>query len=298
VKSPGIHAIFGLNGQSFSKTYTDFLAGEANVSDIVYDLSDIFGFPEEQLQIVPSAIGLGDIATTLSGKRNYNLLRKAITSLVDSFNPDYIIIDTHPGINEDMLLNATLSDAMITVVRPDNQDYQGAGVSAELSRRLKVNTYLLLNKVHPSLDSAKLSKKLEEIFKLPVAGVLPFAEEIMLAESKFVFAHKYPNHAFSREIGHIARSVFGLRPKEPMQIMYDILKTIEEQGAVPGRNQIQPPAYLSDDDLKKYLQNLHRKKYIQEKTKDGSNHISVTKKGEEFLGSYNVMKDFIESFGI
>jgi MinD-like ATPase involved in chromosome partitioning or flagellar assembly len=38
--SPGVHAIFGLDQKTFSKTLTDYLAGDANIEDIVYDISE------------------------------------------------------------------------------------------------------------------------------------------------------------------------------------------------------------------------------------------------------------------
>ena len=65
----------------------------------------------------------------------------------------WAIIDTHPGVNEETLLSIAISDLLLLVMRPDNQDFQGTAVTAELARRLEVKQMLLLvNKVPPSMD--------------------------------------------------------------------------------------------------------------------------------------------------
>ena len=37
---------------------------------------------------------------------------------------DYLLIDTHPGVNEETLLSIAISDALLLILRPDIQDYQ------------------------------------------------------------------------------------------------------------------------------------------------------------------------------
>ena len=49
--SPGIHAIFGLNQNSFDKTLTDYLLGDADIEDILYDISSNLDLPDDTIRI-------------------------------------------------------------------------------------------------------------------------------------------------------------------------------------------------------------------------------------------------------
>ena len=44
---------------------------------------------------------------------------------------DYLLIDTHPGLNEETLLSITISDVLLLILRPDRQDFQGTAVTVE-----------------------------------------------------------------------------------------------------------------------------------------------------------------------
>ncbi len=206
-RSPGIHALFGLTPESLGSTFTDYLLGHARIEDTIKDVSEQLKMPNGTLSVIPSSIILGDIATNLSSRRNFNKMRRAIEYVVDSTDVDIILVDTHPGVNEDMLLTAALGDVVLSVIRPDNQDYQGAHVTAELMRKLGSNVHLVLNKVHRRQPPTALRRKIERSLELPVIGVLPFTEEIMFAESQYVFSQKHKSHPFSKKIAEIATSL-------------------------------------------------------------------------------------------
>ena len=58
------------------------------------------------------------------------------------------MVDTHPGLNEETLLSISISDLLAVILRPDQQDYQGTGVTVEVARRLSVpQMMLVVNKV-------------------------------------------------------------------------------------------------------------------------------------------------------
>ena len=56
ILSPGIHAIFGLDQGSFSKTLTDYLMGGGDIKDAVYDISENIELPINTLYLVPSSM--------------------------------------------------------------------------------------------------------------------------------------------------------------------------------------------------------------------------------------------------
>ena len=57
---------------------------------------------------------------------------------------DYLFIDTHPGLNEETLLSITISDVLVLILRPDQQDYQGTAVTIDVARKLEVPKLLLV----------------------------------------------------------------------------------------------------------------------------------------------------------
>ena len=126
------------------------------------------------------------------------MLNDGLRDLIERLKLDYLFIDTHPGVNEETLLSIAISDMLLLVMRPDNQDFQGTAVTAALARRLEVKRMMLLvNKVPPSMDRDALRKKVEELYKCDVGAVLPLNEEIVNVASGAIFTNRYPNHPFT-----------------------------------------------------------------------------------------------------
>ena len=217
IKSPGVHAIFGLHEDSLQCTFNDYLTGDCTAEEIVYDVSEQAKLKQGNLFLTPSSIEYGDIANTLISKYSYKLLKKAFDELIEKFKLDYLIVDTHPGINEETLLAAEMSDAFLIIVRPDNQDYQGAKVSTEIAKKLNINSYIILNKVHAKMNKKEIVKYVEDVFGFPVIGTIPFSEDVLLSESKHVFYKKKPRHPFSKEIKKIISEVLIRKPSKTLQ---------------------------------------------------------------------------------
>ena len=57
---------------------------------------------------------------------------------------DLLLLDTHPGLNEETLLSIAVSDAVVIVLRPDQQDYEGTSVTVRVARKLKVPQMMLV----------------------------------------------------------------------------------------------------------------------------------------------------------
>lgn len=57
------------------------------------------------------------------------LLNDGFQSLIEELNLDVLRIDTHPGLNEETLLSIAISDTLLIILRPDQQDYQGTSVT-------------------------------------------------------------------------------------------------------------------------------------------------------------------------
>jgi len=287
VNSPGVHAMFGLRPESFDGTFTDFLYGRISIEDATHDISEIFGLEAKQVLLIPSSLALNDIASHISAKHNNNLLRSAITTISEKFDVDYLLIDTHPGINEEMLLASALADVVISIVRPDNQDYQGVSVSLELAKRLKTKTFLLVNKVHKDINRVSLKNKIEKFYGYPVAGILPFSEDILLSESKYIFAHKRPTHPFSKEIARIGAKIFEMVHSSE-HVAFTLLKSIAEMGVDLNVKTLEEATGINSLKLKEQLRELLDKKFIRFEKMAGVKMMVLTTKGQKYVKLHKV----------
>ena len=145
-------------------------------------------------------------------KEGYDIgrLNEGFRQLINELKLDYLFIDTHPGVNEETLLSITISDLLLVVMRPDNQDFQGTAVTIELARRLNVRDLLLLvNKVPAGLETRVLKDHLTRTYQAEVGAVFPLNFEIVELASSGIFCLKHPFHPFSEQIHLVAKRVMG-----------------------------------------------------------------------------------------
>ena len=90
------------------------------------------------------------------------------------------MLDTHPGLNEETLLSLVISDALLIIMRPDRQDYEGTGITARVAKELGAAHQLLVNKAPESLDPAQIARTVEAAYGVPVVAVMPHSNELML----------------------------------------------------------------------------------------------------------------------
>ena len=110
-----------------------------------------------------------------------------------------LLIDTHPGLNEETLLSIAISDVLIIIMRPDQQDYQGTAVTLDIARKLGVaRIALLVNKIPQVFDLADVRARVERIYQIEVAGLLPHSDDMMALASAGVFSIKFPDHPISK----------------------------------------------------------------------------------------------------
>jgi septum site-determining protein MinD len=213
IQSPGIHVLFGYDENSLDRSLNDYLWGRLPIEDTAYDVSSILegkGTSKSAIYLVPSSVKASDIARILREGYDVNLLNDGFQDLIDKLDLDYLFIDTHPGLNEETLLSITISDVLLLVLRPDQQDYQGTAVTVDVARKLEVpELYIIVNKAPTVFDFNQLRQKVEDTYSTRVAGVLPHSDEMMILASSGVYALKFPNHEFTKVFEEIAERVMS-----------------------------------------------------------------------------------------
>jgi septum site-determining protein MinD len=209
IQSPGIHVLFGLNDAKVNRALNDYLYGRCAIEEAVYDVTPpLAAAGGGAIYLVPSSMNPREIARVLREGYNVNRLGEGFRDLVKSLKLDYLFIDTHPGLNEETLLAMALSDVILMVLRPDQQDLQGTAVAVDVARQLNVQKLMLVvNKALPGMDPEKLKTQLETLFRTPVAEVLPLTEDLMRLGSAGVFAFGFPDHAISAAYKRLALAV-------------------------------------------------------------------------------------------
>jgi MinD-like ATPase involved in chromosome partitioning or flagellar assembly len=210
IVSPGIHVLFGLEEDSAPYTLNDYLWGKCNIEDAAMDMTErIHGNTDGgKIYLVPSSMRTSDIARVLRESYDVGLLNDGYQRLIDKLNLDVLMIDTHPGLNEETLLSIAISDALAIIMRPDYQDYQGTAVTVEVARKLDVpHMALVINKTPQSVNPEQLRKHAEESFNCEVAAVLPHSDEMMSLASEGIFVLRYPNHPMTSLLQRVAASL-------------------------------------------------------------------------------------------
>ena len=198
IQSPGIHVLFGLGEAVTKYCLNDYLKSKCSIKETVYDVSERLSLPEGSISLIPSRLNAAAIVGMLKEGFDVQRLSTAVSELSTGLKLDVLFVDTHPGVEEDTLLSIALCDILVVILRPDEQDYLGTAVTFEIARRMEVpRTLLIANRVPPELDMDQLLAKLEETYKVPVIGVLPFSYGLMMAQSKQVYSFASPNDPFS-----------------------------------------------------------------------------------------------------
>ncbi len=214
IHSPGIHVIFGLLEQRVTLALNDYLWGRCSIKEASYDVTDSLGrlaagrSADARVFLIPSSIKTGEIARVLREGFDVRLLTDGFRQIVEELQLDFLLIDTHPGVNEETLLSMAVSDRLLLVLRPDHQDFQGTAVTVELARRLEVpDLHVIINKVPAGTDWERLRSDVETAYQAPVAAMLPLNEEVAQLASAGVFATRHPGHPFTTSLRQVVRNI-------------------------------------------------------------------------------------------
>jgi MinD-like ATPase involved in chromosome partitioning or flagellar assembly len=202
IQSPGIHVLFGLREDDIPHALNDYLWGKCSIEQAAMDVTprlkaDLKG----RIFLTPSSIKAGEIARVLREGYDVGLLNDGFHELINKLKLDVLVIDTHPGLNEETLLSIAISDVLVIVMRPDQQDYQGTGVTVAVARKLDVpRLKLIVNKVPACFDPEEVKAQVEQTYGCEVAAVLPHSDEMMILASAGIFVLRYPDHPITASL--------------------------------------------------------------------------------------------------
>jgi len=196
IQSPGIHVLFGIAGEEITHSLNDYLWQACDIAQAAHDVTSRLGADiKGQIFLIPSSIKAGAITRVLREGYDAQVLTRGLRELIEVLGLDVLLIDTHPGLGEETLLSIVISHTLAVILRPDEQDYEGTGITVQVARRLEVpDMVLIVNKVPPVFDTVAVKAQVEKAYDCPVIAVLPHSDELMALASGGVFVSRYPDH--------------------------------------------------------------------------------------------------------
>ncbi len=211
IQSPGIHVLFNLDESEMVHSLNDYLWGKCDIKEAAHDVTGRLGADiKGQVFLIPSSIKAGEIARVLREGYDVGLLNDGFRSVIKSLNLDFLMIDTHPGLNEETLLSIAISSALVVIMRPDQQDYQGTAVTIDVARKLDVPRILLVvNKIPQVFDFDEVRNRVEQIYNCEVAAMLPHSDDMMALASSGIFSLKYPDHPVTLGLKNVVAKILS-----------------------------------------------------------------------------------------
>lgn len=222
LQTGSMHCYFGLASASTRHTFNDYLLGLCDSSQAAYDVTPALlahraGKGSQaggRVLLVPASTHPRDLERILREGYNIELLTDGLQALAQHLHLDVLLIDTHPGINEEMLLSLlsiAIADMIVIVLRLDQQDYQGTGVTVDVARTLGVpRVALIVNQIASMIDLTEARQQVARTYGCEVLATLPYSEALAIVGSTSIFALRAPDHPVTYMLRQLAIALAGL----------------------------------------------------------------------------------------
>ncbi len=216
VYQPGQHALFNLDRREHEPTLNTFLDLGESLRSAVYELTiplrmavgASFPMPGE-LYLLPANQSIDAIQQMWDIGYDPERLQIAIQRLIEVLRVDFVLVDTHPGLNPNALLLANYGELLYLVGCIDEQCADSMEYVMYALQRLgdHPQTAMLFTRVPPSINPASLDTGVTKAFKLPVAGILPWDERIAMRHYNRPPVLDYPDSDWSRKVRALAGQI-------------------------------------------------------------------------------------------
>jgi PAS domain S-box-containing protein len=217
IQSPGLHLLLGHTVKKGDGTLDDYLLGNCDLDRLAVDVTARLG-PQVagRLFLVPASLNPGTMAQVLSQGYDAQRLTRSFHELGETLRLDTLLIDTHPGLNEEALLTMRAVHTLVVVLRPDAQDFEGTGVTVQVARQLEVPRVLLVVNQTPTADQFQAVRaRAQKTFDREVLAVIPQSTEFMAFDDDLPFVLRHPQHPISLALQHVALAMKG-RPVQDL----------------------------------------------------------------------------------
>ena len=213
LEGPGLHVIFGISDGEIRATINDVLQTQIPVTDAVLDLTPRLGIESGCLIFCPAGHRLEEILKMVDTGFNLSRFKAVLNNLASQYRLDYLLIDSHPGIEKDTIVSMAVCDVVVLLSRVDHQDMFGSGVMNEVASQLRKPVVLILNMIPSSVgekESKKIGEKIANLFNLQVLTALPFNSDVFENLSRGVFVLDHQKDPVTKRFTELAENMIGI----------------------------------------------------------------------------------------
>lgn len=170
------------------------------------NIQDTINEYEDNLHIIPGSL--------ISRKVSPFLLKEKLKSVKDNY--DYILLDSSPSLNEEILSTMIASDYLLVVTTPDIPTLSTTMRAIRIAKQKKTPIKgLILNKLKNKKFELSIDE-IEESSGVPVIATLPDDVKILeaLSKSKHIAEHS-PKRNFAYELRNLGAFITGDYYKDP-----------------------------------------------------------------------------------
>ncbi|MFQ3535394.1 MAG: cellulose synthase operon protein YhjQ/BcsQ [Aggregatilineales bacterium] len=208
LRSGNVSGLFGIDPEAMPCSFHSHYMDECALWQAAYEVTGLVGAPlDGHVYLVPAKPTPEQVEQIRRDGYDPDRLADGITELVERLKLDAVLFDLDFGIDISTMSLIALADVLLVLLRHDKREYQGTGIIVELARQLEVpEIFVLMNEVPPSFDNAMFEAHVAELYRCPVAGILPYAEDMAALERNAIFALRHPEHPNTQ----VMRAVLGL----------------------------------------------------------------------------------------
>jgi len=200
----------------------DLLTGQAEISDIVMDLTSELDLKGKFLVGFSSARkeDINEIELRHDTKWQLQALRRFLAAkeeLFQKFGLDYLFLDTSPGIRYWSINILATADYLFLLMKDSDMDIEGTRKMIndiyDSLTRFGSKYYIILNKIpgataqSNNTDEVNAVKELERVMGAQVIGAIPCYCDIQFSRHEFLFSVKQPSHPFSIRLASVSENI-------------------------------------------------------------------------------------------
>lgn len=206
----------------------DLLKGEADISDVLVDLSAeiagngklLIGFSSPKKEDINEIEIKHELKWQLAAMRR---LLSAKNQLFEDQKIDYLLLDTSPGIRYWSINALAAADTLLLVMKISDMDVEGTKRMVrdiyDSLKRFGSKYFLILNKVpgaspafenRNGTDFAAKVVELEKEIESRVVGSIPCFCDVQFNTHEFISSVRKPEHPFSKKLIDLAEGIMNL----------------------------------------------------------------------------------------
>lgn len=196
LQSPSMHIFWGLAYSQIRFTLNDYLYGQCQMRDALYEITPYPGIPTPgKVFLLPASSDPLKIMQVVRQGYDVSALTEALAQLAQDFSLNYVLVDANAGLNVESLASLAIADAAVLILRLDQQEYQGAASLLEIVRRMGTARMLfVINDVPATYKMEDVAERVAGTYHLPPDFIIPHSDDMLALASSSVFSLEYPQH--------------------------------------------------------------------------------------------------------